>query len=282
MTSSEVLASTVLVTGGNGRIGRLLVEALRRRGQRAVSLARDHSLEPHTDDVIVDLSDAAAVNQAIDGAGAHTLVHLAAVLQGDELETMNGQIDHAVAEAVAEAGVRNIVYASSSAVYGSGLSARSESSPLAGDTPYARSKTTGEQIFGALARTGDVAVTVLRIFNVAGPAMRESLVQRLLRATAEDPVTVFAADEFTRDYVHQDDLIEVFSAAIDTAGRGTRVVNVGAGVPVTTRMLLERLQVDPRSYSETEGSGSASWADISELVRVFGILPRAVPDRSWD
>lgn len=281
MTDRAPRRPTVIVTGGNGRIGRLLVDDLRRREFKVVSCARGFDAQSHEDDVLVDLEDSSAVRKLFAAADADAVVHLASVLRGEGLEETNARIDHAVAGATGNAGIRNIVYASSAAVYGSGSTARTESSPLAGDSPYARSKQLGERIFGGLARTDDVTVTVLRIFNVAGPAMHDSLVQRLMGATAYDPVSIVAADDFTRDYVHQDDLVEVFGAAIAMPRTGVTVLNVGAGAPVTTRVLLERLQIDPRTYVETEGHGDTSWADISELNRVLGIRPRAVPDSSW-
>lgn len=273
----------VFVTGGRGRIGRLLVEALRARGDRVVSLARVNPGEPHPDDVEADLTDAGAVEHALAAAGADVVVHLASVLRGDEVEEANRRIDVAVADAVRRVGVGRVVHASSGAVYGvRAETARHEDAPLDPGGPYARSKIRAEGLFGALAASGSAeSVSSLRIFNVAGPAFADSLVHRLIHADASDPVRLTAPDRFIRDYIHQDDLVDVLGAAIEHRDAGARVVNVGAGAAVSTRMLLEGIRPDPAAVIEAPGEPSVNWADISAMVRLFGVRPRAVPDRSW-
>ncbi|WP_400994000.1 NAD-dependent epimerase/dehydratase family protein [Agromyces sp. GXQ0307] len=282
MTDST--ARPVVVTGGRGRIGRHLVERLRRRGDRVVSIARLHSDVPHPDDVRADVTDADAVEEAIARSGADVVVHLASVLRGDGIEDVNARIDRTLAEAIRRCGAQRVVHASSGAVYGvTAESARQEDSPLEGSGPYARSKIRAEEIFGGLAADGDAAsVTSLRIFNVAGPAFPDSLVHRLIHASASQPVMLTAPDRFIRDYIHQDDLVDVLCAAIDHSTTGARVVNVGAGVAVSTRTLLERIAPDPSAVVESPGEPSFNWADISAMTRLFGVRPRAVPDRTWD
>lgn len=284
MGEDRNLPDTVIVTGGNGRIGRRVVEDLRRQGRRVVSLVRRRSGGSHPDDLAVELTNSADVKRAIEGAGATALLHLASVLRGDDLESMNVQIHRAVADGIRSTAIRRVVHASSGAVYGVAAdAARTEESSLDTTSSYARAKLKEEALLGALtADDPDICVASLRIFNVAGPDFPDSLVQRLVRASPSKPVTVIGPDRFTRDYIHQDDVIEVLRIALEQNEPGHRIVNVGAGVPVTTRMLLERLEVDPAAVIELPGEVNANWADNSKMLRLFGVQPRSVPDRSWD
>ena len=285
MTSRQqqrALPESTVVTGGNGRIGRLVVADLRARGCRVISLARSHGAEPRADDISIDLTDSQRLAEIVAQSGATEVLHLAAAQRGDEVEATNERIDLAVASAAS--GLERVVLASSAAVYGAGAAdARSEDSALDGTSPYARSKQRSERIFADLVDQRRVAsVLALRIFNVAGPEFPDSLVQRLIRAVAAEPVQLTEPDRFIRDYLHQDDLVALLRASLTVASPGYRVVNLGAGVAVSTRMLLNSIQPRPDSVVVAPGPMSSSWADVSEMRTLFGIQPRTMPDRGWD
>ncbi|MFF2370071.1 NAD-dependent epimerase/dehydratase family protein [Agromyces sp. NPDC058110] len=276
-------SGTVLVTGGRGRLGRLFVRELRSSGLRAVSLGRT-PVDGHPDDVVVDLRDAESVADVVRAAGADTIVHLASVLHGDDLVAQNRLIDAAVAGAALAIDAGRIIHVSSAAVYGTASAgARHEDSELAGDSAYARSKIEGEALFRRLAAdsTG-TAVTTLRIFNVAGPDFPDSLVHKLATAAPRDPVTVVAPDHFIRDYIHQQDVSAVLLAATNSKHQGHRVLNVGAGAAVSTRMLLQSLRVDGSSYIERAGAPSSSWADVSRMRSELGVSPTPYPTLAWE
>ncbi|GEK86220.1 NAD-dependent epimerase/dehydratase family protein [Microbacterium aerolatum] len=284
MTESACVGATVVVTGGNGRVGRLLVERLRADGVRTVSLARSRADAGHPDDVLVDLTDMRNVRDVILNADASVVVHLASVLRGPDVLETNERIDKCVAFAVDEAEIEHVVLASSGSVYGTvATESRTEASALDGDSPYAISKKRTEDIFRAVAtRNGAASLATLRIFNLSGPCFPDSLVQRLIRADLNRPVTLIGADTFVRDYMYQGDLIKVLREAVNRRFSGESIVNVGAGVPVSTRQLLERLRVDPSFFIEVEGAPTSSWTDNSKMIDLFGVVPRAMPDRSWD
>ncbi|MGF6821587.1 UDP-glucose 4-epimerase [Microbacterium sp. ZKA21] len=283
MTTNDQSAvpESVVVTGGNGRIGRLVVSDLRARGGRVTSLARTHGPGARPDDISIDLTDAARLADVVARSGATTMLHLA-VQRGDDVEKVNERIDLAVASAAS--GLARVVLASSGAVYGvDATDARSEGAPLDGDSAYARSKQRSEEIFADLvARDRGVSVLALRIFNVAGPAFPDSLVQRLIRADAADPVSLSEPDRFVRDYIHQDDLVDLVRASLTVASTGFRVVNLGAGIAVSTRMLLDSIRPSPDGFVVAPGPASSNWADVSAMHALLGMRPRAIPDRSWD
>jgi nucleoside-diphosphate-sugar epimerase len=274
---------TVLVTGGGGRLGRLVVADLRSREVPTISLSRG-DVGDHADDVHADLGDRAAVAAALGDRRLDVVVHLAAAVHHDAAIELGARMDATLAALVRDRAPRTVVFASSAAVYGTDTAvALTEDSPTTGGSAYATSKLATEALLRQLSfEMPELAVTVLRIFNVAGPSFPDSLVQRLLTADASRPVGLFPPRSFVRDYVHQADVVRAVRAATKRAAPGFGVFNVGAGVPVTTAALLESLGVRDDAWVEIPGPASTSWCSNTAMVDEFGFTPLAVPTPSWN
>lgn len=112
----------VLVTGSSGRIGRAVLQALQAQGHQAQGL----DLRPaDTTRWVGDLDDAALRAQAL--RGQHAVVHAAALhaphvgqVPDAQFERINVQATRRLAEAALQAGVRRLVYTSTTALYGAG------------------------------------------------------------------------------------------------------------------------------------------------------------------
>lgn len=271
---------SALVTGGAGRLGGLVVAALRARDIRTLSLAR-HA-QGHADDHSVDVTDIDGVLAAAEGIPIDVIVHLAAVIHGDEAAARNRQMDDSVAALVRRNGARHLVFTSTAAVYGEQADGVTEATPTTGTSAYARSKLASEHALNRLVDSvPGLSATVLRVFNIAGPRFDTSLVQRLLAATPTTPATLTNPDGFVRDYVHQADVVRAVVAASELSAEGYRVVDVAGGVPVSTRLLLSSLSIPDTVWIESDGPSSISWSASTALRRDFGIVPRSVPDPSW-
>lgn len=281
MTSASAPAGrTILVTGGRGRLGGVAVRAMRGQGTRVLSLSRAPG--GHADDRQVDVGDVDALLAAVDGQSIDAVVHLAAVLRGHDIEQANARMDAAVAALIRLTQPRSVVFTSTGGVYGLSAAGVAEDAPAVGTSPYARSRLASEHALTRLsAELPAMAVTTLRVFNIAGPQFDDSLVQRLLNAAPDSPARVVAPDRFVRDYVHQSDVVRALLASIDRPARGYRVVNVGAGVPVSTRRLLGGLQISDEAWIEVDGDPSVNWSDNRALTSMLGVQPRTMPDRSW-
>lgn len=142
--------TTVLYTGGTGRMGRVIREGLAGRYERVVLYARstpDEPLHPGEEVVLGDLSDLDRLTEA--AAGADVIVHLGGVADEasyEEIRTANIDGTYHVYEAARRAGVRRVVYASSNHIVGFHPASEilDETASLRPDTYYGVSKAFGE------------------------------------------------------------------------------------------------------------------------------------------
>ena len=152
-----------------------------------------------------------------------------------------------VLEAMNSTGVRQMVFASSAAVYGAaGEGPVSEDAPLRPVNPYGETKLMCERIIGDAAHAHALAAVCLRYFNVAGaasPVLRDSgpggLVAVSAQALWQDrPVTVNGNDHKTvdgtcvRDYIHVEDLAEGHALIADALAAG--VYDRGSVLSITS------------------------------------------------
>ena len=146
------------------------------------------------------------------------------------------------------AGVRRVVYSSSSSVYGDtpALPKVESMEPLP-RSPYAASKLSSEQYVLAYARGGHVEGVALRYFNIFGPrqtphsAYAAAIPLFMLGALRGEPVTVFGDGRQTRDFTYVENAVEanVLAATGDAARVSGGVVNVGAGERTSLLELLD-------------------------------------------
>jgi len=178
MESIAKISQPVLVTGATGFIGRRVVHKLRQAGVgvRALVLPQEtipDEWQQQVDIVRGDISDPAAVQQAIAGAG--TVIHLAAVVSdwGDERLYWKYTVDGS--RLVFEQAVKNktrVVLTASVVVYGDNIA----KSPCPEETgygktfgPYSRTKQAQEKLAWEYYRDRGLRLTVVRPANVYGP-----------------------------------------------------------------------------------------------------------------
>ncbi|MEO5920110.1 MAG: NAD(P)-dependent oxidoreductase [Pseudolysinimonas sp.] len=275
----------ILVTGSTGRIGTPLRRRLAEGPHEATYLARGGPAGPDDGTLRVDITDRMALIEVVAQAAPDVIVHLASLtgkhcdLDPESAERINVVGTSNVVEAAGVAGVRRIVFASTSAVYGDGYAGPAdETQPVAPRTRYAHTKFEAEQVLAdAMTRDASIETLSLRIFNVFGPAFDDSLVNRLLESSPDDPVVLLGLDQFVRDYSHVDSIVEGFHTALGAPLRGHSTINLGSGSPISNRRLLEVLAGrGALSYSVVDGARSYSCADIGVARAILGFTPQPV------
>jgi nucleoside-diphosphate-sugar epimerase len=223
-----------VVTGGSGFIGRALVSLLARRGSRVrvFDARKDENPVGGVDYFIGDLRDPAATDRACDGA--ETLFHLAAVRGGADAETIrevnvNGTAN--LLESACLTGVKTLVFASSTAVYGLPPAELpcSENAPLTSTGPYSLSKIVGEELCLSIRERTGMKVAVIRPAIAIGPGYDNALVLQWIidRAIAHQPVFTLAGGRTRRHYIDIGDCAESFVAAAESEVSDGQCFNVG-------------------------------------------------------
>jgi UDP-N-acetylglucosamine/UDP-N-acetyl-alpha-D-glucosaminouronate 4-epimerase len=254
-----------LVTGGAGFIGshltaRLLSEGASVRVLDDFSSGSEANLahaRAHGADLEVirgDIRDLPTVERA--AAGVAAIFHQAAMRSvprsvADPL----GANDHNVTgtlhvfEAARRAGVRRVVYASSSSVYGDrpDLPKREDQVP-APISPYAVSKLAGEQYALVWHRLYGVETVGLRYFNVFGPhqdpaSEYAAVIPRfIVWALQGEPLEVHGDGHQSRDFTYIDNVVDANLLAARAPEVGGEVFNVGCGERISLLEIVARLE----------------------------------------
>jgi len=285
-----------LVTGGAGFIGHHLVRALVDRGDEVavlddLSTGRIARLDSVVDRITVisgSILDPAALDRAVDGV--EVVFHEAALASvagsiADPRRTSEvnvaGTID--VMGAAARHGVRRVVFASSSAVYGTAPRLPSTEEQLPSPTsPYGVSKLAGEHDVHVLGGLTGVETVALRYFNVYGPgqdpeseyaAVIPKFITAVLGGTRP---TINGSGEISRDFVHVDDAVAANLLAAQSTSPSGLTCNVATGSGTSLLQLLDAIcqaagrAVEPTYGPPRDGDIFESRGDITTARRSLG------------
>jgi UDP-glucose 4-epimerase len=153
-----------------------------------------------------------------------------------------------VLETARRAGVRRVVLASSSAVYGDDPEVpKNESMPARPKSPYAIQKYTDEMYAAAYNDLYGIETVCLRYFNVYGPRQDPSspysgvISLFMTRSISETPPVIYGDGNQYRDFVYVKDVVEANLQAAAAKGAGGKCFNVGTGRHVTINALWDAI-----------------------------------------
>jgi UDP-glucose 4-epimerase len=216
----------ILVTGGAGFIGSHLVDRLVRDGYRVrvvdnLSSGRLENIKHHLDagnvEIIVgDLKDPQVALEAVEGVDV--VFHFAANPEV-RVSTTNPEIhfnENIVAtfnllEAMRRKGVKELVFASSSSVYGEPEEIPvDENAPIRPVSVYGASKAACEALIHAYTKLYGVKAVVLRYANVVGPRLRHGVVWDFINKLLKNPteLEILGDGKQVRSYIYVDDAVE--------------------------------------------------------------------------
>lgn len=301
----------ILVTGGAGYIGSHAVKYLQNAGHSVVvvdNLSRGHrrAVTGTARLVVHELRDTDQMMRLLRCNAIECVMHFAALAYvGESVEQplryyRNNTADAiCLLQAMQEVGVNRLVFSSTCATYGEPADEFipiTESCPQKPINPYGWSKFFVERILRDYAAANpDLAVAILRYFNVAG-ADRECeigevhnpethLIPIVLEVARGDRpyVTIFGTDYDTpdgtciRDYVHVEDLISAHIVAMDAMRPGQVTAhNVGIGRGHSVREIIEAArrvtgcEIPAREGARRPGDPPRLFADPTRIRTELG------------
>lgn len=297
------MTGVVLVTGAAGFIGSHVCEALLARGETVAGIDNFDSYyspaekranltalqaRPRFSFLEFDVRNVDGWAPVI--AGVDRIVHLAAlagvrasVEQPLDYVAVNVDGTVRVLAAAVQAGVRQLVLASTSSVYGQGTEFPFREDlpadrPLA---PYPATKRAAEMLAHSYHVAHGLNVSVLRFFSVYGPRGRPDMMPRLLAESLlhGSSVMLFSGGQMWRDWTYVSDIVAGVLGALDTP-RGYEIYNLGCGTPVLMAdfvMHLERLagrKANVRSMPAPASEVVRTGADIAKAAAHFGYQPQ--------
>lgn len=258
------------------------------------------------------LEDQTAVDAAVDACAPEVIVHLAAqagvryslenpraYLDANVIGTFN------VMEAARRHGVRHLLMASTSSVYGANTEMPYAETMKADSqmTIYAATKKAAESMGHAYAHLHDLPTTMFRFFTVYGPWGRPDMAYfKFVTAILEGrPIDIYNHGEMYRDFTYVGDLVRAIRLLIDVAPERParpdmiaegdslspvapyRVVNIGNSQKVRLTDFIAAIeaalgQPARRNMMPMQpGDVPATWADAGLLERLTGYRPQTDP-----
>ncbi len=299
---------TILITGGAGFIGSALcdfliakgdniicydnfdpfyAEAVKRNNLKGVAGNQNFKLiegdltnyeklssvfTSHTFDMVVHLAAKAGVRPSIMDPKAYAAVNVTGTINLLELMKIHG--------------VKNLVFASSSSIYGN-----NEKVPYSETdnvdfpiSPYAATKKSGELFTYNYHHLYDLNVINLRFFTVYGPRQRPDLaIHKFFKSIYNNsPIDVYGDGSTSRDYTYVDDIVDGIYAAMNYITAGNRIyetINLGNSNPITLEGLIRAIEtVTQKKFiinrlPMQQGDVNRTFADISKAQSLLNYRP---------
>lgn len=297
-----MLTLKILITGGAGFIGSHFAVKMLEEQHEVVILDNLHPYYPperkrqHLDVIKEageysfyqnDLLDREETIASIKQISPDAIVHLAAlpgvaysILRPLEYIDFDVKATVNVLDGAAQAGVKQVIFASSSSVYGNIKNIPFKEDMASGKpiSPYAASKYAAESFCHVYGHLYGLDIKILRFFTVYGPWGRPdmAIANFIKKLKNGEEITVFGQGG-SRDYTYVSDIVNGISLTL-TNLKGSSILNIGSGRPVSMEELLSELKkhypdMKVKHEGERAGDVDQTWADISLARELLGYAP---------
>lgn len=284
-----------LVTGGAGFIGSNLVDRLLEMGHEVVVIDNEHS-DAHdqfywndkAQNYKYDIRDYENTRPLYDGVDY--VFHIAAeariqpaIENPIEAVSINSVGTVTVLQCAREAGVRRVMYSSTSSGYGMNESPNIETQPDDCLNPYSVSKVNGEKLCKMYTNLFGLPTVCFRYFNVYGerqpirgqyaPVIGIFLRQR----DAGEPLTIVGDGHQRRDFTHVSDVVSAnIMAAISNVESEMfgQVYNVGTGTNHSVNQIARMISDNKINIPPRMGEARVTLANIQKTKKTFGWEPK--------
>lgn len=303
--------SKLLVTGGAGFIGSHLVDSLLQDRYKVVAIdnfdpfydrsvkkanMKSHMASHDYTFAEVDIRRRDEVDRVFARYQPELVVHLAA--KAGVRPSVEDPLAYAdvnvtgtmnILDAAVKYGVKKVIFASSSSVYGLNDKVPfSEADPiLQPASPYGATKVAGEALCNSYSNCYDLPIVALRFFTVYGPRQRPDLaIHKFMRQILNgERITLYGDGTTSRDYTYIDDIVSGIRRAMAYDGKGYDVFNLGNDQPTELLDLVHTIEDVLGQKARIDwlpmqtGDVPRTWADLTKSEDVLGYRPQtSLPD----
>lgn len=289
----------ILVTGGGGFIGSNIAEELLKKGSHVkvldnFSTGKKENLKDfkkHVELIEGDIRNYNIVEKAV--KGIDVILHEAALPSvprsiADPITTNEVNIGGTlnILNAAKENGIKRVVFASSSSIYGDTPELPKHEgmipTPL---SPYAVSKLTGEKYCSVFSKIYGLETVALRYFNVFGPRQDPSsqysaVIPKFIKAMLKDEQpTVYGDGEQSRDFTYIANVVDANILAATREYEPGLAMNCACHDQITLNQLVDELnkllgkKIIPKYIDPQPGDIKHSFADIEKIKAVLNFSP---------
>lgn len=300
---------TYLVTGGAGFIGSSLADFLLKNNYKVVVIdnfcdfydpnikrnnVKNNLDNPNYKLYEIDLRNKDDVEKVFKENKIDVVIHLAAmagVRPSIENPILYQEVNcigtQNLLEVMKEYGVKNLVMASSSSVYGNNKKVPFKETDIVdyAISPYAATKKSNEVMTHVYHKLFNMNVIMLRFFTVYGPRQRPDLaINKFTRLMLNDEeVTMFGDGTTSRDYTYIDDIVSGIYSSINYVLNNKdvyEIVNLGNSSPISLKEMIntiaEVLNKEPKikEMPMQQGDVNITYADISKAKEMLNYDPK--------
>jgi UDP-glucose 4-epimerase len=284
-----------IVTGGAGFIGSNLVDGLLELGHEVIVIDNEFS-DSHeqfywndkTNNHKLDIRDYSKTRLLYDGVDY--VFHLAAesriqaaIANPIEAVSINSVGTATVLQCAREAGVKRVMYSSTSSAYGNNTIPNVETQPDDCLNPYSVSKVNGEKLCSMYTNLFGLDTVIFRYFNVYGnrqPTRGQyaPVIGLFLKQALNDqPLTIIGSGEQRRDFTHVSDVVSANIIAatkdVDKTSFG-QVYNVGNGVNYSINEIAEMISSNSIYLAPRIGEMQETLCNSEKFRNTFGWDPK--------
>jgi UDP-glucuronate 4-epimerase len=293
----------ILITGGAGFIGSHLVDLLLAESGWNVSVLDNfdpfyspvikyRNIARHTEDARFtlyggDITSMPVLESIFANRHFDCIVHFAAQVGARQslrnpfpYEKTNVRGTLNLLEVAKNYGIKKFIYASSSSVYGGGLTPPFTENMCDNklNSPYAVTKAAAETLCYTYSYLYDLRCVCLRLFNVYGPRQRPDLAIHKFARLIEhrEPVTMYGDGTTMRDYTHILDVLNGLKAALEYDASNFEIFNIGSGRGVKLYDLIKLLEkvLNRKAVIERvplmKENVKNNYSDIGKARKLFG------------
>ena len=300
---------TYLITGGAGFIGSHLADTLLEQGNKVIIIDNfnnyynpkikennvKHNLNnPNYKLERVDIRDEKEIDRIFSENKIDNIMHLAAMagvrpsIENPTLyQDVNCMGSQNILEAMKKYNVKNIVFASSSSVYGNTKTVPFKETDVVdyAISPYAATKKANEVMCHVYHKLYGFNVIMLRFFTVYGERQRPDLaINKFTRLIMDEKkIPVFGDGTTSRDYTYIKDIIDGITKSltyIENNKNVYEILNLGESEPITLNKMIETIErvIEKKAIIEKlpmqPGDVDRTYADISKAKELIGYNPK--------